>query len=114
MSSQLRALPDGQTEVVAEATVDLTGRIMQVGRGMIQGVAQQLFRQFAAALKQRLEAPAGDTSEGLTATGEGTTQTSGASAPTPAPEAIHILPIIFQVVWAAAVRFFRRIFGFRA
>ncbi len=113
MSSRLRELPDGQTEVVAEATVDLTGRIMQVGRGMIQGVAQQLFKQFAAALKQRLEAPPGD-AEALTATGDGTTRSSAASAPPPPPEAIRILPIIFQVMWTAVARFFRRIFGRQA
>ena len=39
--------PPAQTEVVVEASVDLTGRLMQVGRGMIQGVAHQLFQQFS-------------------------------------------------------------------
>ncbi|MFQ5666615.1 MAG: CoxG family protein [Candidatus Binatia bacterium] len=92
MSSCLRALPDGRTEVVAEARVDLTGRIMQVGRGMIQGVAHQLFRQFVASLTQRLEAPGG-----------------GAPAAT-APRPIRIVPLIFQVLWAPIVRFLRRLF----
>src|SRR5512139_3255228 len=32
MRTALRSLSDGQTEMVAEASVDLTGRIMQVGR----------------------------------------------------------------------------------
>ena len=104
MSSRLRALPDGQTEVVAEATVDLTGRIMQVGRGMIQGVSHQLFQQFAASLKARLE-----TAEAA-AHGAGTPAavTPGAAAE---PQAIRILPIIFQVMWSAIARFFRRWFG---
>ena len=57
MSSRVRSLAGGQTEVVVEAERrDLTGRIMQVGRGMIQGVAHQLFLQFVARMKERLEA----------------------------------------------------------
>jgi carbon monoxide dehydrogenase subunit G len=101
MSSRLRSLPDGQTEVVAEASVDLTGRIMQVGRGMIQGVSHQLFQQFAASLKARLE-----TLEAATATD------TASQAPT-ATEAqpIRIVPIILQVLWSALTRFLRRLFG---
>jgi len=95
MSSALRALPDGETEVVAEASVDLTGRVVQVGRGMIQGVAHQLFKQFAASVKQRLETPAGN-------------------APPPAPaqsESIRVLPLLIRVLRTAISRFFRRLFG---
>lgn len=55
LSSRLRALSDGRTEVVAEGGVDLTGRVMQVGRGMIQGVSEQLFQEFAESTKTRLE-----------------------------------------------------------
>ena len=63
LHSQLRSLPDGQTEVLAEASVDLTGRVMQMGRGMIQGVSHQLFQQFVASTRERLEAPPGAASE---------------------------------------------------
>ena len=104
MSSRLRALSDGQTEVVAEASVDLTGRIMQVGRGMIQGVAQQLFKQFAAALKQHVEVPEGPAG--------GSTPASGTCSVTATePQAIRILPIVLQVLWSAIVRFLSRLFG---
>jgi carbon monoxide dehydrogenase subunit G len=95
VTSQLRPLPDGQTEVTADASVDLTGRIVQVGRGMIQGVSHQLFQQFAASTKERLELPAG--AAAAPAVGE--------SAP------IRIVPILFQTIWSAIVRFFRRLFG---
>lgn len=92
MSSRLRSLADGQTEVVAEANVELTGRIMQVGRGMVQGVSHQLFRQFVACAKARLEAP------------------EGAAEETPAEkEPISILPLVLGVVWAAVAGFFRRL-----
>jgi carbon monoxide dehydrogenase subunit G len=94
MSGRLRALPGGQTEVVAEASVDLTGRIMQVGRGMIQGVSQQLFQQFVASTKAQLEAaPDG-----------------GAAAPAPAASTpIRIVPLLFRSLVMAIVGFFRRL-----
>jgi uncharacterized protein len=97
MTATLRALPDGQTEVVAEANVDLTGRIMQVGRGMIQGVSKQIFQQFAARAKQILEAePA-----------------APGAAPVPLPDnaPVKILPIILKALWEAILGFFRRLFG---
>ena len=60
LTSRLSALPGGGTEVIAEASVDLTGKVVQVGRGMIQAVSAQLFKEFAAKLRASLEAPAGD------------------------------------------------------
>ena len=94
MSSSLRSLPDGQTEVVTEASVDLTGRIMQVGRGMIQGVSHQLFQQFVRRTKERLEAPEG----------------SGALATPAEPEPLRIVPLVLRTLWAAVLGFFRRLF----
>ena len=96
MTSRLRSLPDGQTEVVAEASVDLTGRVMQMGRGMIQVVSHRLFQQFVASVKQRLEAPA-----------EG-----GEQEAVPAvSEPIRVAPLILQSLWSAIVAFFRRLLG---
>lgn len=103
ISSSMRALPDGATEVVAEATVDLTGKIMQVGRGMIQGVAGQLFQQFVASVKQRLEA-----------TQAATAGDAGAAAPPPPPAdpaPIKVVPLLLKTLWAALVRMFRRLAG---
>jgi hypothetical protein len=96
MFSRLRTLPDGQTEVVAEATVDLTGRVMQVGRGMIQGVSHQLFQQFVASTKERLE--------GAEVAGERT------AAPVET-EPVRLLPLILRVLWSPVVGFFRRLRG---
>jgi carbon monoxide dehydrogenase subunit G len=94
MSSRLRTLPDGQTEVVAEASVDLTGRVMQVGRGMIQGVSHQLFEQFVASTRQRLEGAAGADDQVPLAVEQ---------------EPIRLLPLILRVLWSPVVRFFRRL-----
>jgi hypothetical protein len=82
--------------VVAEASVDLTGRVMQVGRGMIQGVSHQLFQQFVASTKERLEAAPGAEEELPAAVGQ---------------EPIRLLPVILQVLWSPVVRFFRRLLG---
>lgn len=94
MVSRLQSLPDGQTEVVAEASVDVTGRIVQVGRGMIQGVSHQLFQQFVACAKQRLEAPQG---------------AAGEEAATTETEPIRIVPLILQALWTAIIGFLRRL-----
>jgi len=94
MSSRLESLPDGQTQVVAEATVEVTGRIAQMGRGMIQGVSHQLFQQFVACAKARLEAPAAE--------GE-------PAAVAEASQPIRIVPLVLRVIWSAIVRFFRRL-----
>jgi carbon monoxide dehydrogenase subunit G len=96
ISNRLRSLPDGQTEVVTAASVDLTGRIMQVGRGMIQGVSHQLFQQFAARSKERLETPEG--------TPPGTT-------PAAADEPLRIVPLLLRALWSAITGFFRRLLG---
>jgi carbon monoxide dehydrogenase subunit G len=93
MSSRLTALGDGETEVAAEASVDLTGRIMQVGRGMVQGVSKELFAQFAASVKERLESP------------EGADEAGPREA-----EPIRIVPVVLRVIWRAIVGFFRRLF----
>lgn len=93
MTSRLRALTDGETEVAAEASVDLTGRIVQVGRGMVQGVSKELFQQFAASVKERLESPEG-----------------AEEAPREA-EPIRIVPVVLRVVWSWIVGLFRRLFG---
>ncbi len=98
VTSRLRALPDGHTEVIATAEVDLTGRVMQIGRGMIQGVSSQLFGQFVTQTRQALEAPASE---------------SGEVAPA-REESIPLLRVIFGVAWASVARFFRRLFGRQA
>ena len=95
LHSQLRSLPDGRTEVLAEANVDLTGRVMQMGRGMIQGVSHQLFQQFVASTRKRLEAPPGAASE------------LAPAESTP----IRAIPLLLSTLRAAIVRFFRRLFG---
>ncbi len=120
IASVMRELADGGTEVVAKATVDLTGRIMQVGRGMIQGVSHQLFLQFVAAVQARLEpmaaAAAGVSAPAASAAAATATPTGATATPSvtrPEPQAIRVLPLVLKVMWTAMLRLFRRLLGKR-
>jgi len=90
--------PDGPVELAIEAGIDLTGRVMQVGRGMIQGVSHQLFKQFAASAKEILEA-------------EDEAAERAAVAAVAEQKPVAIVSLIFRTIVAAIVDFFRRLFG---
>jgi carbon monoxide dehydrogenase subunit G len=106
VTSRLRSLPDGQTEVVVGATIDLTGRVMQVGSRMIEGVSHQLFQQAAKKLKKQLEAapPAGQPASGAA------DAAVTVAAEDEAEEALAVLPLLLKSLWAAIIGFFRRLF----
>ncbi|HET9477474.1 MAG TPA: SRPBCC family protein [Dehalococcoidia bacterium] len=92
ISSRLQALDSNRTEVVAEATAEVTGRVAQFGRGMIQGISQQLFREFAASVTQRLESP------------------EAATGAAPESKPIRIIPLVLGQIWRSIVGFFRKLF----
>ncbi|MCS5635665.1 MAG: SRPBCC family protein [Myxococcota bacterium] len=90
---------EGGTELVFQVKVDLTGKVMQMGRGMIKGVSAQLFKQFSANAKAQLAA---------SQAGEG----NGESAPAPASdEALAVGSLLGRTLWQMLVNFFRRLFG---
>ena len=93
----LATLESGPTELSITAKIDLTGRIMQVGRGMIQGVSHQLFKQFAASVKGILETE-----------GE---ESRAVEAAVAEQQELAVLPLIFRTIWAAVVDFVKRLFG---
>ena len=86
MTSRVIALPDGATEIRVEADVDVAGKIVQFGRGMIEGVSRQLFRQFAECVRAELA-------------------TTLDAAPTTSPPAnmkpVRALPLVFTWLWRA-------------
>ena len=113
MLSRLTALPDGRTEVVAEASVDLTGKLMQVGRGMIQGVSKQLFQQFVTRARAQIEAIAA--SEAAAAAPIAAGSPARAPAPPPPPpvqkeEAINAMALLLATLRQAIADLFRRLF----
>jgi carbon monoxide dehydrogenase subunit G len=87
----------GGAEVVVVSDVDVVGRIVQLGRGMIEQVSHQLFQQFAACVRATLE-------------GEAAARAGGASAAPPPPprqEAVAALPLLLRALWAWFVGLFR-------
>src|ERR1041384_2437428 len=57
MLSTVVSLANGGSEVSVNADVELVGKIVQFGRGMIEEVSRQMFRQFSTCVKQKLEVP---------------------------------------------------------
>ncbi|HEV8308549.1 MAG TPA: SRPBCC family protein [Methylomirabilota bacterium] len=58
MQSRLRPTDHG-TEITVVSEVSISGLLAQLGRGMIESVSTQIFRQFAAAMQQKLATAAG-------------------------------------------------------
>src|SRR5678816_619479 len=55
MLSTVAPLAAGGSEVLVSADIDLVGKIVQFGRGMIEEVSRQMFRQFSSCVRQQLE-----------------------------------------------------------
>lgn len=98
MLSTVTALENGGTAVMVNAEVDLVGKIVQFGRGMIEEVSRQMFRDFSNCVKKQLEVPAEAQPEENTA------------APTEA-KAVSAVTLTFRALWAIIGRFFRRLSG---
>ena len=54
MTSTVVGLPSGASEVRVTAEVDIVGRIAQFGRGMIENVNKQMFKQFTECVRNTL------------------------------------------------------------
>lgn len=54
--TQLEALGAQATRVNCESSIDLTGKIVQVGRGMIEGVSAQIIKKYVGNVRALLEA----------------------------------------------------------
>jgi carbon monoxide dehydrogenase subunit G len=47
---------NGGSDVRVEATIDIAGKVMQFGRGLVDSVSAQLFKQFVEDARRKLEA----------------------------------------------------------
>jgi len=97
MLSTVAPLAGGGSEVLVNADIDLVGKIVQFGRGMIEEVSRQMFRQFSTCVRQRLEV----TNEPQPADKAAETET----------KAVAAAPLAFRALWAIIVRFFSRLLG---
>ncbi len=105
---------DGAVQATVESCVDMTGRVVQVGRGMIEGVAAVIIGKFVVNIKKTLEAPVGEEAAAEVAPAA----VPGAEAqPTPPQrlneedDSINVLAVVFKVIWTGIVNFFKRLFG---
>jgi len=57
MTSTVVGLASGTTEVRVTADIDIVGRMAQFGRGMIESVNKQMFKQFTECVRTTLGAP---------------------------------------------------------
>jgi carbon monoxide dehydrogenase subunit G len=55
LTSRLREIAPGETEVTAVSQVNITGILAQMGRGMVEDVSDQLFQLFSQRLREALE-----------------------------------------------------------
>jgi len=103
MISKVTSIDGGGALVVVNAEVDLVGKVVQFGRGMIEEVSKQLFRQFSACVKQHLES---------TNQSQSTQSQPGEEVP-PTLEAkpLKASPLVLQALWNVISRFFLRLFG---
>ncbi len=109
MLSKVTAVDNGGSLVVVSADVDLVGKIVQFGRGMIEEVSRQLFRQFSACVKKHLEVEAADESQ---PSGPPAAENRSVENPPAAEtEALSAAPLVLHAMWNVVVRFFQRLFG---
>ncbi len=106
------------TRVSCDAGIDLTGRIVQVGRGMIEGVSAQIIKKYVANVRATLEAPAaapgaGPADTSAQAAGEASVAVARAPAAEPVhkEESINVLAVVFKVLLERIRAYLRRVFG---
>jgi hypothetical protein len=111
MVSAVTALDGGGSQVSVDAEINLVGRIVQFGRGMIEEVSRQMFRQFAACVKSRLETPDEPQAETSTVTPASAPSQPALPPTTGETKAVAAAPLAFRALWAIIARFFRRLSG---
>lgn len=100
MLSRVAPLESGGSGVVVTAEVDLVGKVVQFGRGMIEEVSRQMFRQFAACAKKQLELA--DSPE------------MAVEAPAAEKKPVSAAGVGLRALWAVIVRSVKRLFGVRS
>ena len=125
LTSSLKPLPGGQTEVTAVSTVNVTGILAQMGRGMIQDVSDEMFQIFSERMRAELESGAGAPAPPGAAAGPAASSSAAASPavsasspsatpslPAPvtpaAPEALDAAAIGARVARKSAMRLVRQ------
>ncbi len=117
MEGTVYELAGGRCEVAIVADIQLAGKIVRFGRGMIQAVTTEIFKKFTTCLaaelaagKTREEEQAAPSLTGEPATPRPTGE-PGNVASTPAsssPEALSLIPLLLRSIRSSLRRLFRR------
>jgi carbon monoxide dehydrogenase subunit G len=105
LTSSIKEVSPGETEVTAASKVNITGILAQMGRGMVQDVSDQLFQVFSQRMRAELEpsAPA------ATPAAASVPVAASAAAPRPAaPEPLDLGSVGAKAAGRAAGRAVRR------
>jgi uncharacterized protein len=114
MTSRLTPISGTLTQVHVTAEVDIVGKAAQFGRGMIESVNKQLFKQFTECVRGTLEGPSPALPESSASGAESSASAGTNPAPptpmvtaTPASTArpVHLLPLL----WRTFVDWLKRI-----
>lgn len=96
----------GGCDVTVDATIDIAGKVMQFGRGLVESVSQQLFQQFVEQARVKLESATPTTQDAPLGESAAPTIAATPSSTTPAPRELRLLPLL----WRAVIDWFRRLF----
>ena len=117
---------DGGSEIQVDASIDIAGPVMQYGRGLVESVSRQLFKQFATAVRTQLEGEQKDGGRRTSDPAAGGAKGNGggarssdrvaavdAGAPalrpaTPPERALRLLPLLVSALADRLRRLFRR------
>ena len=112
--SQLSSIEGGAvTNVETSSSFDLTGKIVQVGRGMIEGISAQIIKMYVGnvcAMLEPIAAAAATAASGSAAAG----QPAAATPPPARQESINIVAVGAKTLWEGVKGFFKRLFGKRS
>jgi carbon monoxide dehydrogenase subunit G len=98
---------EGGAELHVVADVDLAGKLVTFGRGLIKSVSAQMFKQFAERAQAMLEV------EPVIAEVAPVTAVVPAPAPAPSPPkeaSVNALPLLLRAIGAGIAGLFRRLF----
>jgi len=98
LTSSIKEIAPGQTEVTAASKVNITGILAQMGRGMIQDVSDHLFQIFSQCMRAELES----TPPAVSA------PAAAAPAPSAPPQALDLGSLGAKAAGRAAFRTVRR------
>jgi uncharacterized protein len=112
LTSSLKPLPGGQTEVTAVSQVNVTGILAQMGRGMIQDVSDEMFQIFSERMRAELEGAAAPTTPPPGPVAGSSPVVDGAAPAVPvtpgAPEALDAGALGARVARRSAARLVRQ------